>query len=156
MWAHLTFHQIETLEVKSSAFMSTWELNNPIIHILLSKDTWHQITQKACQNMTMWFLKRIKRFFGHVHQAMLSGSSLLKEHEVSVLPYSPSVGLSLALQISKLHGFKCDNCFFKFNNLWVQFHVYITHSSRLRIIEMKFQTSSNWQLWYWVLQQVKI
>jgi hypothetical protein len=46
--------------------------------------------------------------------------------------------------------------FFKFNNLWVQFHVHVTHSSRLRIIEMKFQTSSNWKLWYRVLQQVKI
>lgn len=100
--------------------MSTSELNNPIIlHILLSKDTWHQTTQKACENRTM-ISEKDQKILAMSIQAMLLGSSLLKEHEVSVftlenkvLPYSPGVGLSLALQIKKIHGFNCDIFFFQ-------------------------------------------
>jgi hypothetical protein len=86
----------ETLnEVKSSAFMSTWELNNPIIHILLSKDSYMAPNHTKSlwkQHYDFW---KGSKYFGHV-QAMLSGSSLLKENmrsqvftlENKVLPYS--------------------------------------------------------------------
>jgi hypothetical protein len=63
--------------------MSTLELNNPIIHILLSKDTWHQTTQKACENSRTMISEKDQKILAMSIQAMLLGSSLLKEHEVS-------------------------------------------------------------------------
>jgi len=157
MWAHLTFHQIEILK---SSQVHSWALGNSTTPSSISYYQKIHDTKSHKKPVKTWlcdFWKGSKDFLAMSKPCKLSGSSLLKEeHEVSVLPYSPSVGLSLALQISKLHGFECDHfIFFKFNNLlMVQFHVHVTHSSTLRIIEMKFQTSSNWQLWYWVLQQV--
>ncbi len=107
----------ETLnEVKSSAFMSTWELNNPIIHILLSKDSYMAPNHtKSLWKQHYDFWKGIKIFWpcpSHVVWFFL----IEREHEVSSFYtwkqsfalFSPDVGLSPALQISKTHGFDCD------------------------------------------------
>ncbi len=107
----------ETLnEVKSSAFMSTWELNNPIIHILLSKDSYMAPNHtKSLWKQHYDFWKGIKILWpcpSHVVWFFL----IEREHEVSSFYtwkqsfalFSPDVGLSPALQISKTHGFDCD------------------------------------------------
>ncbi len=192
MWAYLTFHQIETLKSSQVHSWALGELNNPIIHILLSKDTWHQITQKKHVKTGTMISEKEKKDFGHV-QAMLSGSSLLKEHdEVSIFTLKNKVLAILQVWVwAQLFKFKkfmvlgVTNLFFpKFNNLWVQFHVHITHSFlkvknyrdesfkqvqtencgikfynkfKLKIVVSSFTTSSNLNFWkYWILQEIKI
>jgi hypothetical protein len=151
MWAHLTFHQIETL--KSSAFMSTLNSTTPSSISYYQKIHGHQITQKACENRTMISEKRSKDF-GHVQQSYVVWFFLIERTwgfsfhtwKNKVLPYSPGVGLSQALQSLKIHGFNCDILFyfFKFNNLLGS--IPCTHYTFVKVNNYRDEISNKFKL----------